>query len=52
MKILEYGPIVSKQVDGEIVETMIKFFWGDPKSLQMLTAAMKVKDTCSLEEKL
>ena len=52
MKILEYGPIVSKQVDGEIVETMIKFFWGDPKSLQMLTAAMTLKEACSLEEKL
>ena len=40
-------------VDGERVETMSDFiFWGAPKSLQMVTAAMKLKDACSLEEKL
>ena len=44
--------ITSWQIDGEIVEIVTDFnFWG-PKSLQMVTAAMKLKDTCSLEEKL
>ena len=52
MKTMASGPMISWQVDGEIVETMIKFFWGDPKSLQMLTAAMTLKEACSLEEKL
>ena len=51
-KIMASGSITSWQIDGEIVETMIKFFWGDPKSLQMLTAAMTLKEACSLEEKL
>ena len=46
------GPIISWQVDGETVETVADFIWGAPKSLQMVTAAMKLKDACSLEEKL
>ena len=48
-KIMASGPITSWQIDGETVETL---FWGVPKSLQMVTTAMKLKDTCSLEEKL
>ena len=55
-KIMASGPITSWQIDGETVETVrdIWFFWGGgvPKSLQMVTSAMKLKDTCSLEEKL
>ena len=52
-KIMASGPITSWQIDGETVETVADFFWGGPpKSLQMVTAAMKLKDTCSLEEKL
>ena len=44
-------PITSWQIDGETVETVSDFiFWGDPKSLQMVTAAMKLRDACSLEE--
>ena len=46
------GPITSWQIDGETVETVRDFTFGAPKSLQMVTAAMKLKDTCSLEEKL
>ena len=46
------GPITLGQIDGETVEIMIDFIVWDPKSLQMVTAAMKLKDTCSLEEKL
>ena len=47
------GPITSWQIDGETVETVVDFlFGGAPKSLQMVTAAMKLKDACSLEEKL
>jgi len=46
------GPIVSWQMDGENVETVADFFSWAPKSLQMVTAAVKLKDTCSLEEKL
>ena len=47
------GPITSWQTDGETVGTVADFiFWGAPKSLQMVIAAMKLKDTCSLEEKL
>ena len=42
------GPITSWQIDGETVETVTALFWGAPKSLQMVTAAMKLKDTCSL----
>ena len=50
-KIMASGPITSWQIDGETVETDT-LFWGAPKSLQMVTAAMKLKDTWSLEEKL
>ena len=46
------GPITSWQIDGETVETAADYFGGAPKSLQMVTAAMKLKDACSLEEKL
>ena len=46
------GPITSWQIDGETVETWLTLFLGAPKSLQMVTAAMKLKDACSLEEKL
>ena len=45
-------PITSWQIDGETMETVTDFILGAPKSLQMVTAAMKLKDTCSLEEKL
>ena len=52
-KIMASGPITSWQIDGETVETVTDFiFWGAPKSLQMVTAAMKLKDACSMEEKL
>ena len=51
-KIMASGPITLWQIDGEIVETMTDLFWGAPKSLQMVTAAMKLKDACYLEEKL
>ena len=46
------GPITSWQVDGEAMETVRDFIWGTPKSLQMVTAAMKLKDAYSLEGKL
>ena len=46
------GPIISWEVDGETVETVSDFILGAPKSLQKVTAAMKLKDTYSLEEKL
>ena len=47
------GPITSWQIDGETMETVADFiFFWTPKSLQMVTAAMKLKDACSLEEKL
>ena len=52
MKIMASGPITSWQIDGETVETVTDSFGGAPKSLQMVTAAMKLKDACSLEEKL
>ena len=52
MKIKESGPITSWEIDGETVETMRDFIFWAPKSLQMVTATMKLKDTCSLEEKL
>ena len=52
MKILTSGPITSWQIDGETMETVRVFIFGAPKSLQMLTAAMKLKGTCFLEEKL
>ena len=51
-KIRASGPITSWQIDGETMETVRDFILGAPKSLQMVTAAMKLKDTCSLEEKL
>ena len=52
-KIMTPGPITSWQIDGETMETVTGFiFGGAPKSLQMVTAAMKLKDACSLEEKL
>ena len=51
-KIMASGPITSWQIDGETVETVAEFIWGAPKSLQMVTAAMKLKDACSLEGKL
>ena len=52
-KIIASGPITSWQIDGETVETVADFiFWGAPKSLQMVTAAMKLKDAYSLEGKL
>ena len=43
------GPITSWQIDGETMETLNDFIFGSPESLQMVTAAMKLKDTCSLE---
>ena len=49
---MEPGPITSWQIDGETMETVKTLFWGAPQSLQMVTAAMKLKDACSLEEKL
>ena len=51
-KIMASGPITSWQIDGETMKTVRDFILGAPKSLQMMTAAMKLKDTCSLEEKL
>ena len=51
-KTMASGPITSWQIDGEIVETGTEFSFWAPKSLQMVTAAMKLKDSCSLEEKL
>ena len=49
--IMASGPITSWQIDGETVETVRDFIFGAPKSLQRVTAAMKLKDACSLEEK-
>ena len=51
-KIMTSGPISSWQIDRETMETVTDFILGGPKSPQMLTVAMKLKDTCSLEEKL
>ena len=52
-KIMASGPITSWQIDGETMETVRDFlFYGAPKSLQMVTTAMKLKNACSLEEKL
>ena len=51
-KIMASGPITSWPIDGEIVETVANFIFWAPKSLQMVTAAMKLKDTYSLEGKL
>ena len=52
MKILASGPITSWQIDGETIETVRDFIFWALKSLQMVTAAMNLKDTCSLEENL
>ena len=52
IKIMASGPITSWQIDGETVEIVSDYFWGAPKSLQMVIAAMKLKDANSLEEKL
>ena len=52
MKIMASGPITSWQIDGETVETVSDFIFWAPKSLQMVIAAMKLKDTYSLEGKL
>ena len=52
MKIMPSGPITSWQIDGETMETVTGFIFLGSKSLQMVTAAMKLKDTWSLEEKL
>ena len=51
-KIMASGPITSWQIDGETVQTVRDFILGAPKSLQMVDAAMKLKNPCSLEEKL
>ena len=51
-KIMASGPITSWEIDGETVETVSDFILGAPKSLWMVTAPMKLKDPCSLEEKL
>ena len=51
-KIMASGPITLWQIDGETMETARDFIFWAPKSLQMVTAAMKLKDACSLEEKL
>ena len=51
-KIMASDPITSWQIDGETMETVTDFFLGASKSLQMVTAAMKLKDVCSLDEKL
>ena len=51
-KIMVSGPITSWEIDGEAVETVTDLVLGASKSLQMVTSAMKLKDACSLEEKL
>ena len=51
-KIIASGPITSWQIDGETMKTVRDYFFWAPKSLQMVTAAMKLKDACSLEGKL
>ena len=51
-EIMVSGPITSWQTDAETVETVQTLFWGTPKSLKIVAAAMKLKDACSLEEKL
>ena len=51
-KIMASGPITSWEIDGETVETVSDFIFGAPKLLQMVTAAMKLKDPYSLEKKL
>ena len=51
-RIMASSPIISWQTDGKTMETVTDFIWGAPKSLQMVTAVVKLKDTSSLEEKL
>ena len=51
-KIMAFSPITSWQIDGETIETVRDYFGGAPKSLQMVTAAVKLQDACFLEEKL
>ena len=51
-KVMASGPMTSWQIDGETMETVRGLIFGAPKSLQMVTAAMKLKDACSLEGKL
>ena len=51
-KFMTSGPITSWQIEGETIETVTDFIFWAPKSLQRVTAAMKLKDACSLEEKL
>ena len=51
-KVMAFGHITSWQIDGEAMETVSDFIFWAPKSLQMVTAAMKLEDACSLEEKL
>ena len=51
-KIMVSSPITSQQIDGETVETVTDLFFWSPKSLQLVTVAMKLKDTYSLEGKL
>ena len=51
-KIMTSGPITLWQIDGETLKQWETLFWGAPKSLQMVTAAIKLKDACFLEEKL
>ena len=51
-KIMASGPITSWEIDGETVETVTDFIFGAPESLQMVITAMKLKDACSLEDKL
>ena len=51
-KIMAFGPITSRQIDSKTMETVTAFIFLGSKSLQMVTAAMKLKDACSLEEKL
>ena len=52
MKIMAFSPITSWEINGETVETVSDFIFWAPKSLQMVTAAMRLKDAYSLEEKL
>ena len=52
MKIMASGPVTSRQIDGETMEAVRDFIFWAPKSLQMVTTAMKLKDACTLEEKL
>ena len=52
IKVMAYGPITSRQIDGKQWKQWQTLFWGAPKSLQIVTAAMKLKDALSLEEKV